>query len=78
MITGKREREQKKVVRKILMIVYSNISFINGKKRLQAIRKNYRDIVISQVCKWLSNAKSTIIPNSGFNLFLYNGGFVFN
>lgn len=51
MITGKREREQKKVVRKILMIVYSNISFINGKKRLQAIRKNYRDIVISQVCK---------------------------
>lgn len=47
----KRKEEQKQMVCKILMIVYANISFINGKKKLQAVHNNYRDTVISQECK---------------------------
>lgn len=45
------KEDEKQVVCKILMTVYTNISFINGKKELKALRNNCRDTVISQVCK---------------------------
>lgn len=39
--------EQKEMVCKIRMRVYTNMSFINGKRRLQMVHNNYRDIIIS-------------------------------
>lgn len=76
-----REEEQKQMVCKILMILYANISFIKKKKRLQTVDKSDRDSVISvisQACKCLSNAESTVTPNDGLNVILSYGGFVFN
>jgi len=46
----KRKEEKKQMVCKILIIVYTNISFTSGKKKLEAVHNNYRHIVISQVC----------------------------